>query len=53
MILERQRGTRDRPGPGAGIGRDDPLYALRDGDAEFRRRGDRRSVAVSAPAERA
>ncbi len=46
MILVRQRGTRFRPGPGAGIGRDDTIFAQRDGRVEFRRSGDRRYVAV-------
>ena len=46
MILVRQRGTRFRPGPGAGIGRDDTIFATRDGRVEFRRGGDRRDVAV-------
>src|ERR671923_157451 len=27
MILIRQRGTRFRPGPGAGLGRDDTIFA--------------------------
>ena len=27
MIIVRQRGTRFRPGPGAGIGRDDTIFA--------------------------
>src|ERR687888_1719284 len=30
-IIVRQRGTRFRPGPGAGIGRDDTVYAKRGG----------------------
>ena len=30
-IIVRQRGTRFRPGPGAGIGRDDTIFAKRDG----------------------
>ncbi len=46
MILIRQRGTRFRPGPGTGIGRDDTVYAKRDGVVEFRTSGERRSVAV-------
>lgn len=46
MILVRQRGTRFRPGPGAGIGRDDTIFARRDGRVEFRASGDRRYVAV-------
>jgi large subunit ribosomal protein L27 len=47
MIIVRQRGTRFRPGPGAGIGRDDTIFATRDGRVEFRQSGDRRLVAVT------
>jgi large subunit ribosomal protein L27 len=51
MILVRQRGTRFRPGPGTGLGRDDTIFAVRDGRVEFRRSGEKRSVAVvDAPA---
>jgi len=46
-IIVRQRGTKFRPGPGAGIGRDDTIFALRDGVVEFRMSGERRSVAVN------
>ena len=46
MIIVRQRGTRFRPGPGVGIGRDDTLFALRPGKVEFRRSGERRFVSV-------
>jgi large subunit ribosomal protein L27 len=45
-IIVRQRGTRFRPGPGTGIGRDDTIFALRDGTVEFRISGDRRTVNV-------
>ncbi len=45
-IIVRQRGTKFRPGPGAGIGRDDTIFALRDGTVEFRTSGERRSVQV-------
>jgi large subunit ribosomal protein L27 len=48
MILVRQRGTRFRPGPGAGLGRDDTIFATRDGKVEYRRSGDRRTVVVGA-----
>jgi large subunit ribosomal protein L27 len=47
MIIVRQRGTRFRPGPGVGIGRDDTLFALREGVVEFHRSGDRRSVSIA------
>ena len=46
MILVRQRGTRFRPGDGTGIGRDDTIYARRDGRVEFRTSGERRTVSV-------
>jgi large subunit ribosomal protein L27 len=45
-IIVRQRGTRFRPGPGAGLGRDDTIFALRDGRVEFRRSGERRFISV-------
>jgi large subunit ribosomal protein L27 len=46
-IIVRQRGTRFRPGPGAGLGRDDTIFALRDGRVEFKRSGERRFVSVA------
>jgi large subunit ribosomal protein L27 len=46
MILVRQRGTRFRPGPGTGIGKDDTIFATRAGTVEFRQSGDRRFVSV-------
>ena len=46
MIVVRQRGSRFRPGPGTGIGRDDTIFATRDGRLEFRASGDRRTIAV-------
>jgi large subunit ribosomal protein L27 len=47
MIIVRQRGTRFKPGPGASLGRDDTIFALRDGTVAFRTSGDRRTVSVS------
>jgi large subunit ribosomal protein L27 len=40
-IIVRQRGTRFRPGDGAGIGKDDTIFAARPGTVEFKaaRRG--------------
>ena len=49
MIIVRQRGTRFRPGDGAGIGRDDTIFALREGLVKFKRSGDRRFVTVAPP----
>jgi large subunit ribosomal protein L27 len=46
MILVRQRGTRFRPGPGTGLGRDHTVFAVRDGRVEFKTSGERRFVAV-------
>ena len=46
MIIVRQRGTRFRPGPGAGIGRDDTIFATRDGRVTFRTSGQRRQISV-------
>jgi large subunit ribosomal protein L27 len=46
MIIVRQRGTRFKPGPGAGLGRDDTIFALRDGKVAFRTSGDRRTISV-------
>jgi large subunit ribosomal protein L27 len=46
MIIVRQRGTRFRPGPGAGLGRDDTIFAMREGVVEFRRSGEKRFISV-------
>ncbi|MEK6274998.1 MAG: 50S ribosomal protein L27 [Actinomycetota bacterium] len=47
MILVRQRGTKFRPGDGAGIGRDHTIFAKRDGKVAFAASGERRVVAVT------
>jgi large subunit ribosomal protein L27 len=47
MILVRQRGTRFRAGDGVGLGRDDTIFATRDGVVSFRRSGERRFVSVN------
>jgi len=46
QIIVRQRGTKFRPGPGTSIGKDDSIFAIRDGVAEFRKSGDKRTIAV-------
>ena len=46
QIIVRQRGTAFRPGAGTKLGRDDTIFAIRDGKAEFSRGGERRSVSV-------
>ena len=45
-IIVRQRGTRFKPGEGAGIGKDDTIFAKRAGIVEFKagRRG--RTISV-------
>ena len=45
-IIVRQRGTRFRPGPGAGLGRDDTIFATRAGVVQFRPKGKGRLVWV-------
>ena len=47
-IIVRQRGTRFRPGDGAGIGRDHTIFATRAGTVQFRpnRRGRVVSIAT-------
>ena len=51
MIIVRQRGTRFRPGPGAGIGKDDTIFAKRDGKVEYRQSGDRRTISIVAASD--
>jgi len=47
MIIVRQRGTRFKAGQGAGLGRDDTIFARRDGTVAFRTSGERRTVSVT------
>ncbi len=42
-IIVRQRGTVHNPGLNVGIGKDHTLFALIDGEVEFRRKKDNRS----------
>ena len=50
-ILVRQRGTRFFPGINVGMGKDDTLFAMIDGEVKFTRfRGTRRKVHVVPPA---
>src|SRR3954471_23427096 len=46
-IIVRQRGTRFRPGAGTGIGKDDTIFAKREGTVSFTQRGERRFVVVA------
>ena len=46
-ILIRQRGTNVHPGTNVGIGSDDTLFALVDGNVKFERKGrDKKKVSV-------
>ena len=45
-IVVRQRGTRFRPGDGAGLGRDHTIFATRDGKVAFRESGASRVVSI-------
>lgn len=46
-ILVRQRGTHIHPGENVGIGKDDTLFALKDGRVKFERLGkDRKQVSI-------
>jgi large subunit ribosomal protein L27 len=51
-IIVRQRGTRFKPGEGAGIGRDDTIFAVRAGVVQFSS-GRRGRVISVEPAETA
>lgn len=42
-IIVRQRGTKHNPGLNVGLGKDHTLFALIDGEVEFRRKGDNKS----------
>jgi large subunit ribosomal protein L27 len=48
-IIVRQRGTRFKPGDGAGIGKDDTIYARSAGTVEFKRGRLGRVVSVQPP----
>ena len=49
-IIVRQRGTRFRPGPGTDLGRDDTIFAVREGVVEFRTSGEKRFISVAETA---
>jgi large subunit ribosomal protein L27 len=46
-IIVRQRGTRFKPGDGAGLGKDDTIFAARAGVVEFTRGRRGRVVSVN------
>ena len=49
-IIVRQRGTRFTPGENVGIGSDDTLFALKEGQVHFERFGKSRKVVSILPA---
>jgi large subunit ribosomal protein L27 len=50
-IIVRQRGTRFKPGEGAGIGKDDTIFAARAGTVEFKTGHRGRTITVLPAAE--
>jgi large subunit ribosomal protein L27 len=49
-ILVRQRGTKHNPGLNVGLGKDHTLFALIDGEVEFKRKRDNKSYVSIKPA---
>lgn len=45
-IIMRQHGTKIYPGMNVGIGRDNTLYALIDGNVRFEAKGEKKKVSV-------
>ena len=50
-IIVRQRGTKFHPGKNVGIGKDDTLFALKDGIVKFIKRGKIRKTVEIVPTE--
>ncbi len=48
-IIVRQRGTKHNPGLNVGIGKDHTLFALSDGEVEFKRKRDNKSYVSVKP----
>lgn len=48
-IIVRQRGTKHNPGLNVGLGKDHSLFALVDGEVEFRKRKDNRTYVSVKP----
>jgi large subunit ribosomal protein L27 len=48
-IIVRQRGTKHNPGLNVGLGKDHTLFALIDGEVEFRRKGDNKTYVSVKP----
>ena len=48
-IIVRQRGTKHNPGLNVGLGKDHTLFALADGEVEFRRKKDNKTYVSVKP----
>jgi large subunit ribosomal protein L27 len=49
-IIVRQRGTKHNPGLNVGLGKDHTLFALTDGEVEFKRKADNKTyVSIKEP----
>jgi large subunit ribosomal protein L27 len=48
-IIVRQRGTKHNPGLNVGLGKDHTLFALIDGEIEFKRKGDNKTYVSVKP----
>jgi large subunit ribosomal protein L27 len=48
-IIVRQRGTKHNPGLNVGLGKDHTLFALTDGEIEFKRKRDNKSYVSVKP----
>ncbi|MCX6301140.1 MAG: 50S ribosomal protein L27 [Bacteroidia bacterium] len=48
-IIVRQRGTKHNPGINVGLGKDHTLYALADGEVEFRKKKNNKSYVSVKP----
>jgi large subunit ribosomal protein L27 len=49
-IIVRQRGTKHNPGINVGLGKDHTLFALTDGEVEFKRKKDNKTYVSVKPA---
>jgi large subunit ribosomal protein L27 len=48
-IIVRQRGTKHNPGLNVGLGKDHTLFALTDGEVEFKRKRDNKTYVSVIP----
>ncbi len=48
-IIVRQRGTRHNPGQNVGVGKDHTLFALIDGEVQFKKKKDNKSFVSVIP----